>query len=225
MNSLWHDFLNNAQHLLKRSLTDREQNHFQYYLEQLSTWNKTYNLIASSTEHNILERHFLDSLSLLPWLQDRGALIDIGSGAGFPGLVLAILTQHITIDLLEPIQKKARFLRHTIFDLGIHDRVKVHAKRSEQFSTMKNCCYDYATTRAVGTIKQTAHLAYPLLRDGGTCLLMRGSSVFDELKNMDTTKICKNYQWPPQRHLLNKNKTSWLITLKKVSRETHTHPS
>ena len=104
---------------LDLNLTPEQINQFLTYLDLLLKWNRKMNLTALRTPREIIIHHFLDSLLLLPYLPETGRLLDIGSGAGFPGLPLKIARPGLTIDLVEATAKKVSFLKEAIRLLGL----------------------------------------------------------------------------------------------------------
>jgi 16S rRNA (guanine527-N7)-methyltransferase len=139
-------------------------------------WNRTVNLIARNDEQRLWERHIADSLQLAPLMQpapDR--VIDLGSGAGFPGLVLAIATG-VPFDLIEADQRKAAFLREAARITGA--TVRVHATRIEAARLVPR---RLITARALAPLPRLLELAAPLLATGGICLFLKGGNVHAEL--------------------------------------------
>lgn len=135
-----------------------------HYHAELSRWMRRINLVARETSaEQLVELHFLDSLTMAPLVLGHPAqcLLDIGSGAGFPGLVLAALFPTVPVTLLEPRQKRATFLRHVVRLLAL-DQVQVVEERAEQFSGEKGRIYSHITGRAVADPATFLYLAEPL---------------------------------------------------------------
>lgn len=146
------------------------------FKELLLRWNRRVNLIARSDENSICKRHIEDSLqlvSLIPTSAGRG--IDLGSGAGFPGLILAFATG-IPFDLIEADRRKAAFLREAARVLGAP--VQVHPIRIEAAGVSRA---PLVTARAVAALPVLLGLAAPLLAPGGTCLFPKGTTAESEL--------------------------------------------
>jgi 16S rRNA (guanine527-N7)-methyltransferase len=142
----------------------------------LLRWNRTVNLIARKDEQRLWERHIADSLQLATLMHPAPArAIDLGSGAGFPGLVLAIATS-VTFDLIEADQRKAAFLREAARVTGA--RAQVHATRIE---TAQIVPAHLITARALAPLPRLLDLAAPLLATGGICLFLKGANVQAEL--------------------------------------------
>ena len=142
----------------------------------LLRWNRTVNLIARQDEPLLWERHIADSLQLAPLMAPRpDRAIDLGSGAGFPGLILALATQ-VRFDLIEADQRKAAFLREAARITGAP--AHIHAVRIE---TAMLPPAPLITARAVAPLPRLLELAAPLLAPGGTCLFLKGAGVPAEL--------------------------------------------
>jgi 16S rRNA (guanine527-N7)-methyltransferase len=154
------------------------------YLARLLAMNELMNLTAIKDAESAWERHVLDSLTLLPLLADLPAgarLVDIGSGGGIPGLVLAIARPDLRITLVESTQKKASFLSAVSEAMGLSN-VDVRAERAEQLGKGElRDAFDVVTARAVGRLVELAPLALPFARPRGLVLLIKGQRAEEEL--------------------------------------------
>jgi 16S rRNA (guanine527-N7)-methyltransferase len=140
------------------------------------------NLVANSTLPHVWTRHVADSLQLLELVPGATRWIDLGSGAGFPGLVIACALAGVAgaeVHLVESIQKKANFLRDCTNALGIP--AIVHARRIEDFSRINKRAFDVVTARAVAPLDKLIGYAIPLLKRGGVGLFPKGQDVEAEL--------------------------------------------
>jgi 16S rRNA (guanine527-N7)-methyltransferase len=147
----------------------------------LLRWNRTVNLISSRDEPLLRERHIADSLQLIPLMQPLPArAIDLGSGAGFPGLILALATG-TPFDLIEADQRKAAFLREAARATGAN--VRIHAARIETAGLVPA---PLVTARALAPLSKLLALAAPLLAPGGQCLFLKGAGVQSELTHAAT---------------------------------------
>ncbi len=148
------------------------------YAALLVKWQARINLVGPATLPDLWRRHFLDSAQLAPLLPTPGGtLVDLGSGAGFPGLVLAIMTDW-RVHLVDSDQRKCAFLRQVALDCGVLERVTIHAKRIEQVTGI---AADVVTARACAPLVDLLGLAAPILADGGQCLFLKGAQVEEEL--------------------------------------------
>jgi 16S rRNA (guanine527-N7)-methyltransferase len=144
------------------------------YLAELMKWSRRVNLIARDTpEAQVVETHFLDSLTLLPFLDGAGEvhLLDVGSGAGFPGLVLACVRPDARCTLCEPRQKRVSFLRHVVRTLGLKN-VEVVAERIEAHLAAWQGRFTHITCRAVAEPAAFLPLVRPLVTPATRVLLM-----------------------------------------------------
>lgn len=146
------------------------------YLEILLRWNRTINLISRKDEAGVWERHIEDSLALAPHIPDGAShAIDLGSGGGLPGIVLAIATG-VEFHLVESDQRKSAFLREAIRHTGAN--AVVHANRAEQTRLPPA---PIVTARALASLPQLLSWAAPLLLRDGICLFPKGRAVAEEL--------------------------------------------
>jgi 16S rRNA (guanine527-N7)-methyltransferase len=148
------------------------------YAGVLVKWQAKINLVGPATLPDLWRRHFLDSAQLLPLLPAAtGTLADLGSGAGFPGLVLAIMTDW-RVHLLDSDQRKCAFLRQVALDCGVLDRVTIHARRIEQVTGL---LADVVTARACAPLGELLDLAEPFIGEKGTGLFLKGAQAEEEL--------------------------------------------
>lgn len=150
------------------------------YIDLLQRWNKAFNLTAGKNIEEIIERHVLDSLSLLPYLPSKGTLVDVGSGAGLPGVPLALIDAERNVLLVDSNGKKTRFLQHCVFTLDL-PRVEVKRQRMELLPAGS---YDVVTARAVAPLKDLLGLTVPLLKEGGCLLAQKGEHVEKEINEL-----------------------------------------
>lgn len=179
-----------AQRLLGLTLTPRQQQAFELYKKELLAWNARFNLTAITDAEGVQIRHFLDSLSCLLAINDFGAglsLVDVGTGAGFPGLPLKILHPTLRVTLVEATGKKTEFLRHIVDLLELRHVTVVHA-RAEQVGQdpQHREAYDWVTARAVSALPTLAEYMLPLCRLGGYCLAQKGEDAAAEVSSAET---------------------------------------
>jgi 16S rRNA (guanine527-N7)-methyltransferase len=156
------------------SLAPEARERLLVYLAELMKWSRRINLIARDTpEAQVVENHFLDSLTLLPLLHDQEAvhLADVGSGAGFPGLVLACVLADARFTLVEPRQKRVTFLRHLIRTLGLTN-TSVVADRIEAHAVDWQGRFSHITSRAVAEPSLFLPLVRPLVTPATRVMLM-----------------------------------------------------
>lgn len=148
-----------------------------HYLEILTTWNATYNLTAVREVDGMVVRHLLDCLTLLPMLTGR-SLADVGSGAGLPGLIVAITQPRINVTLIESNRKKAAFLRHARRELELSN-TRVVQQRVEDWACDEQ--YEIVTARAFASIADCIAATEHLLVGTGEYVLMKGVEPVDEV--------------------------------------------
>jgi 16S rRNA (guanine527-N7)-methyltransferase len=165
--------------LLSISLTQRQLGQFKKYQEELLLWNEKFNLTAIVDEEGIRVKHFLDSLSCALVMGEKPPrrLVDIGTGAGFPGVPLKILFADMQLTLAESVAKKAEFCRHITQVLGL-EGVQVLSLRAEDVGqqAVHREQYDWATARAVAALPVLAEYLLPLVSIGGQALAQKGES-------------------------------------------------
>ena len=153
------------------------------YHDLLMDWNTRLNLISRNDRNHIIENHFLDSLAPLNMIPKRCRLIDIGSGAGFPGIPLAIFRPDAYITLLESVHKKAIFLQAAIDNIGLSNTI-ILEKRLEQLSPGSN--YDIATIRALPKRELMMPHAYRVLAPEGKIILFIKRGQYSLLENQQS---------------------------------------
>jgi 16S rRNA (guanine527-N7)-methyltransferase len=168
-----------VQNLTGLRLTPRQVAAFQLYEQELLDWNSRFNLTAIRDVEGVRTKHFLDSLSCLLVMRDKPVhrLIDIGTGAGFPGIPLKIVLPNLQLTLVESIGKKADFCRHAVEVLKL-DNVQVVIARAEECgqNPAHRQQYDWAVARAVANLTTLAEFLLPLVKIGGSMLAQKGES-------------------------------------------------
>lgn len=142
--------------------------------------NKNMNLTAITDPTDFAVKHFIDSLTILPHIPHGAKLIDIGTGAGFPGMVMRITRPDLDVTLLDSTRKRVNFLREAAEMLGLPTEC-VHA-RAEEFARTHGGMFDVCTARAVAGLDRLAGWALPLVKRGGIFLAMKGPEVVDEIE-------------------------------------------
>ncbi len=172
--------------LLGFDLTADVQAQFARYAEELIAWNEHTNLTAITAPAEVEVRHFLDSLTIARAadLHDGARVIDVGSGAGFPGLPLAIVYPNIRVSLLESTGKKIAFLNHVIQTLGLTNAVTVNARAEDAGQLPAHrAAYDLVLARAVARLPGLLEYLLPLAKVGGRCIAMKGVSAQAEARD------------------------------------------
>ena len=151
------------------------------YLATLKKWNKVYNLTAINEDSEIIVKHFLDSLSVNRYIQNSGRILDVGTGAGFPGLILALFNPEKSFVLVDGVSKKISFLQEMIGKLNLKNVIAVHTK-VEQYNVAEQ--FDIIISRAFADIKKMTKLTSHLIKDGGKFIAMKGPDVMSELDDI-----------------------------------------
>ena len=166
------------------ALNHTQLDQFATYADALRRWNEQVNLTAITDEAQIVTRHFLDSLRCaLSWGVDPRRLVDVGAGAGFPGLPLKILRPELALTLVESVEKKAAFLRHVVTMLGLRE-VEIVTARAEAIGrdAAYREQYDVAVARAVAELRVLSEYCLPLCRIGGRFLAPKGTRIEAEVR-------------------------------------------
>lgn len=154
---------------MRLQLSTQQQEKLISYLQLLQKWNKTYNLTAITEFDKMVSHHLLDSLSIAPYLTGN-SIVDVGSGAGLPGIPLAIYFSEKQFTLIDSVGKKVRFMKQAVRELALKN-VQVAQARAEQYETPH--CFDTMIARAVGSIDHLTHISKHLLCDSGKLLMMK----------------------------------------------------
>lgn len=152
------------------------------YVSLLQKWNSTYNLTALRNPSQMISHHILDSLTLLPYVQDAKTLMDVGSGGGMPGIPTAICRPDLQITLLDSNTKKTTFLQQAVIELGLHN-VTVASGRVE---AMHDKNVDVVTSRAFAELADFISLTKHLLNESGYWAAMKGVYPYEELAHLPT---------------------------------------
>lgn len=146
----------------------------QVYLEELKLWNARINLTGLKSDRDIIIKHFLDSLAVLPFLDASASLLDLGSGAGFPGLVLKLARPALALTLVEAREKKAAFLEYLASRLGLADVRVVQTHLTPALARQWEPKVAAVVSRATFFLPRLLELAAPLLAPGGLVLALKG---------------------------------------------------
>ncbi len=158
------------------SLTEIQMHQFEKYYELLITWNERINLTAITEKKEVYLKHFYDSATLvkaIDFLKEE-TLCDVGSGAGFPGIVLKILFPNLKITLVDSLNKRINFLKEVIKELDLKEIKAVHA-RAEEFSRLHREEFDIVTARAVAQLNVLLEYTIPMVKVGKYFIAMKGN--------------------------------------------------
>ena len=163
-------------------LNDDMISKYDRYADLLKEWNEKINLTAITEKEEVIEKHFYDSLLLLKYIKECKTLADIGTGAGFPGMVIAIARSDIQVTLIEPTGKRCTFLNEVKKELELTN-VEIINERAEDCVSIYREIFDVVTARAVANLQILAELCIPFVKVNGMFISMKGSQGEEEALN------------------------------------------
>ena len=157
---------------------------FYKYMNLLIEWDEKMNLTAITEPKEIILKHFIDSITILKYIDDNSKLVDVGTGAGFPGVPLSIMNPTLKITLVDSLNKRLIFLQEVVKELNLKHIEIVHA-RAEEFGQNKNYRekFDIATSRAVANLATLSEYLVPLVKIGGKIISMKASNAKEEIND------------------------------------------
>lgn len=174
--------------------SEEQADKFIKYYELLIEWNEKMNLTAITEEREVAEKHFADSLLPMELIPQNAKCIDVGTGAGFPGIPLMIMRPDITVTLLDSLNKRLIFLDEVIRALGLEKRAKTLHMRSEDAgrAAAHRDAYDVALSRAVANARVLAEWTAPFVKKGGVSIMYKGAAAKEELDAAQNamSKLC-----------------------------------
>lgn len=176
------DYFYEILEIRKLVLTENQKDQFHKFFELLVQWNERMNLTGITDEEEVYLKHFYDSLEpfLIRGMKEFENVCDVGTGAGFPGIPLAIVYPESKFVLIDSLNKRIEFLNFCINELQLKNVVAKHV-RAEEFALEKRESFDLVTSRAVAKLSILAELCAPLVKVGGMFIALKGPSGYDEL--------------------------------------------
>ena len=164
-----------------RFLVEQAEQFFDY-MNLLIEWNEKMNLTAITDPEEIILKHFIDSITILKDIEDGSKVVDVGTGAGFPGIPLSIMNPTLKITLVDSLNKRLIFLQEVVNKLGLKNIEIVHA-RAEEFGQNKKYreTFDIATSRAVANLSTLSEYLIPLVKVGGKVISMKAAEAQEEI--------------------------------------------
>ncbi len=210
-------------------LTDKALERFELYKNLILEWNEKMNLTAITDEYQIIMKHFIDCLEITKYMNGNEKVIDVGTGAGFPGIVIAIYFQNINITLLDSLNKRLIFLEEVVKKLNLKNVNIVHA-RAEEFAHKDEYRnkYDLVVSRAVANLSNLLEYDVGYLKLNGKLLLLKGDNVNDEIntsKNTFNVLGCKiqniyDYEYDVNGEIFNRK----VLEIKKLKNTPEKYP-
>lgn len=172
--------------MINLSMTERMEEQFSLYYDLLMEWNQVMNLTAITGFEEAVDKHFLDSVILGHYiaLDKNVSLIDVGTGAGFPGIPLKIMFPEIHVTLADSLNKRVKFLNEVISQLELEHIAAVHGRAEELAGNAAyREQYDYCVSRAVANLAVLSEYCIPFVKKGGTFIAYKSAGIQDELKS------------------------------------------
>lgn len=165
-------------------LSEEQYKNFDFYETETLEWNRNVNLTAITDHDEFILKHFVDSLSVRDEIEDNSKVLDLGTGAGFPGIPLKIYNNTLDITLMDSLNKRINFLNNVIDKLKLEKIEAVHG-RAEEMGQNKiyREQYDVVVSRAVANLSTLIEYLAPFAKVGGKIIIMKGPNVDEEIKN------------------------------------------
>jgi 16S rRNA (guanine527-N7)-methyltransferase len=181
MNQEWLERIVSDARTFGLQLDGRQTARLGSFAQMMLAWNEKVNLTAITDDEGIAVRHFVDSLSALPLVAEGAAVVDVGTGAGFPGIPFAVARPDLSVTLLDSLEKRVRFLKAVTESLGLAN-VQIRHGRAEDFGREAGWreCFDVAVARAVASLPVLMEFCLPFVRVGGLFLAMKGPDIAGE---------------------------------------------
>lgn len=163
-------------------LDEKQIKQFYEYMNLLLEWNEKMNLTAITEKNEIILKHFVDCLTISKHIKQGAYMIDVGTGAGFPGIPIKIAREDVEIVLMDSLNKRINFLNDVIENLGLEKIETIHS-RAEELGKNKNYRekFDVATSRAVANLNTLSEYMLPFVKKGGVAICMKGPDANEEL--------------------------------------------
>ena len=165
-------------------ITEEQAQKLYKYMTILIDWNKKINLTAITQEKDIIYKHFIDSISINKYIKNKTDIIDIGTGAGFPGIPLKILNSKNSFTLVDSLGKRINFLQNVKKDLNLNNINLIHSRVEDlaQLDAYREK-FDIVASRAVANLRVLVEYMLPLVKEDGICICMKGPNIEEEIKD------------------------------------------
>jgi 16S rRNA (guanine527-N7)-methyltransferase len=178
------DMLKEESKKLDLEINDEMSEKFYTYMNLLIEWNEKINLTAIIKPEEIIIKHFIDSISISKFIENDSKIIDVGTGAGFPGIPLKIYNSSLKITLLDSLNKRVNFLNEVVEKLGYKDVEIIHGRAQDYAHNCKyREKYDYAVSRAVAPLNILSEYLIPFIKLDGSMIAMKASNIVEEIND------------------------------------------
>ena len=219
--------IKNLSEEIQIELTEKQIDQFFIYMNLLLEWNEKINLTAIVEPNEIILKHLIDSITISKYIEQNAKIVDVGTGAGFPGIPLKIIRNDVEITLLDSLNKRINFLNEVIDKLELTNIDAVHG-RAEEFARNKNYRekFDYATSRAVANLSTLSEYLVPLVKLNGRCICMKGPDIKEELKDSKNALnlLGAEVQEVDGFELPNSNISRNVVIIKKIKSTSNKYP-
>lgn len=198
---------------------------FYKYMNILVEWNEKMNLTAITEPNEVIKKHFVDCLSILKYIPKQGKVIDVGTGAGFPGIPIKIAESSLNITLLDSLNKRVNFLNEVINIINLSNIIAIHSRAEEYAIGEKREFYDVAVSRAVAELPTLLEYLMPYVKVGGICICMKGPKALEELeKSRKAIEILGGKFEKIENMNIDENMERNIIIIKKVKNTSNKYP-
>ena len=176
------EIIENDLKYINLEITDESKENLYKYMNNLIEWNQKINLTAIKNEEEIILKHFVDSIYIKNMV--KGRVLDIGSGAGFPGIPLKLVNSNINLVSIDSVNKKINFQKDTVEKLSLNNIEIIHT-RAEDLAQNKDYReqFDFVVSRAVANLSTLSEYMLPFTKIGGKCICMKGPNCIEEIDN------------------------------------------
>lgn len=198
---------------------------FYTYMQELIEWNNKINLTAIIEPEEIIKKHFIDCLSIIKYIKDDNKIIDVGTGAGFPGIPIKIANKSLNITLLDSLNKRISFLNEIITKLKLSNIETIHARAEEYVANGKREKYDIAVSRAVANLPTLLEYLMPYVKVNGICICMKGPKAQAELEeSKKAIEILGGRLEKIENIKIDENMDRNIIIIRKIKNTPNTYP-
>lgn len=164
-------------------ISEKELEKFYEYMKLLIEWNEKMNLTAIIEPNDVILKHFIDSITINKYIDEQSKVMDIGTGAGFPGIPLKVLNEDVKMTLVDSLNKRVQFLKEVGKQLELTNIEYIHSRAEELAgSSLHRQQYDIVTSRAVARLTTLLEYMLPFVKIGGRCICMKGPNIIEELE-------------------------------------------